>query len=71
MKGSNMGIADRVIRLFAGIILVDLAVSDTLSGVAGWLAWIVAVIFIITAAIGWCPVYLLLGISTKANRKTN
>ncbi len=55
----NVGSADRVIRIVVGV-----AICAT-----GWYyhSWwgLVGVVPIVTAAIGWCPAYLPLGLSTK------
>jgi hypothetical protein len=55
----NVGSADRVIRIVVGVAICA----------AGWYyhSWwgLVGVVPIVTAAIGWCPAYLPLGLSTK------
>lgn len=57
---SNLGQADRLLRLIAGIALIALS----LTGVIGAWGWI-GIIFVATALINFCPIYRLLGISTK------
>lgn len=55
----NLGGIDRILRLLVGIALIALAVT----GVIG--AWgYIGVVPLLTAAIGWCPAYLPLGIRT-------
>jgi hypothetical protein len=58
----NMGITDKWIRLAIGLAI----------GVAGiyFKSWwgLVGLIFLGTALINWCPLYLPLGISTRKNR---
>jgi len=65
---SNVGSIDRVVRIVIGIALVAAAVSGTLAGPALILAGIVAAIMMVTGAVGFCPLYWLLGISTAGNR---
>jgi hypothetical protein len=65
---SNVGSIDRVVRIVIGIALVAAAVSGTLAGPALILAGIVAAIMVVTGAVGFCPLYWLLGISTAGNR---
>ena len=59
---TNMGGADRVVRIVAGVALVAWALT---SGPV-W-AWI-GVVPIATAAIGWCPLYVPFGIRTCGKR---
>ena len=56
---SNVGTIDRSVRALAGAALVALAIS----GVVGWWGWL-GLVLLGTAAIGWCPPYAMLGIST-------
>lgn len=55
----NEGGADRVVRALAGAGLI----AATLAGAIGPWGWI-GVVPLLTAAIGWCPLYTLLGINT-------
>ncbi|MEO6964147.1 MAG: DUF2892 domain-containing protein [Puia sp.] len=66
----NMGTADRIIRLIAGIVLVDLAVIGTASGFGRLGIWILALVFLSTASIGFCPIYAIFGFGTKRGKKT-
>ena len=61
----NMGMVDRVIRFILGAALVALALGlMPISTPYNYLGWI-GVVPLLTATIGLCPVYSLLGISTK------
>ncbi len=58
---SNVGGADRIVRVFIGIALLSLLLL--LEGNARW--WgLVGFIPLGTAFFGWCPVYVPLGIKT-------
>lgn len=57
---SNLGQADRLLRLIAGIALIALSLTGVI-GVWGW----IGIVFVATALINFCPIYRLLGISTK------
>ncbi len=63
----NIGSVDRFIRLIAGIGLVSLVFV----GPQTW--WgLIGIVPLVTALIGWCPPYSMLGISTcSANRRAN
>ena len=56
---SNAGSIDRVLRVIVGLVLVGLTAAGTI-GVWGW----IGVIPLVTGAIGFCPAYTILGIST-------
>ena len=55
----NEGSLDRAVRAIAGLVLV----GATLAGAIGPWGWI-GVVPLLTAAVGWCPLYTVLGINT-------
>ncbi|MBD8893560.1 YgaP family membrane protein [Roseibium litorale] len=59
----NMGSIDRILRIIAGIALVAFALLGPAELAWKWVGWI-GVVPIVTALIGWCPAYTLLGIKT-------
>lgn len=61
----NVGTIDRAIRLIVGLALVAWAIWGT--GSYTWIGWI-GLVAIGTAAIGWCPPYAILGISTCSTK---
>ncbi len=56
----NEGLTDRLIRAVVGVALIVWA----LTGGPVW-AWI-GVVPLLTAAVGWCPLYSVLGVRTCA-----
>ncbi len=60
----NEGALDRAIRLALGV-AVGVAVFTVLTGVWQIIAAVVAAILLLTAAVGFCPLYALLRISTR------
>jgi hypothetical protein len=56
---TNEGGIDRTLRIVVGLVLVALTLTGTI-GMWGW----IGVVPVITGALGWCPAYTLLGIST-------
>ncbi len=67
MFEKNMGSADRAIRAVLGVLLV-IAFFAWLSGTWAWIALVVGVVMLATAAMGSCPPYSLLGIRTCARK---
>jgi Protein of unknown function (DUF2892) len=61
----NMGTTDRVIRTLIAVAIAVLYFTGTLSGTLAIVLGIVAVAFLVTSLIGWCPSYLPFGLSTR------
>lgn len=61
----NMGTIDRGGRLVIAAVLAHLALgTGALSGVLIWIAQAVAVVFTLTALVGNCPLYRIVGLKT-------
>lgn len=61
----NIGIFDRIARIVVGIALIAFALGLIAPGTSwSWVGWI-GVLPILTALIGNCPAYSVLGCSTK------
>jgi Protein of unknown function (DUF2892) len=56
---SNVGGIDRILRIVIGLVLIAL----TLTGMIGVWGW-VGLVPIATAAMGFCPLYTVLGFSS-------
>ena len=55
----NVGGIDRILRIVIGLVLIALTLTGTI-GVWGW----IGVVPLLTAAMGFCPLYTVLGFST-------
>ena len=55
----NAGSIDRVIRVVVGLALIGMTLTGAI-GVWGW----IGIVPIATAAMGFCPLYTLLGMNT-------
>ncbi len=60
----NMGTLDRTIRLLLAAVVAVLYLTGNLTGMAAIILGILAVIFVITSVIGFCPLYVPLGLNT-------
>lgn len=56
----NIGTADRWIRIIVGVMLIALAITGSI-GAWGW----IGIIPLATALINFCPLYRLIGFSSK------
>lgn len=70
MLKRNEGISDRAVRFIVGAALVFMAFMYNLSGVVAVFAFGIAGILILTALVGVCPLYSVLGVNTCALKKT-
>lgn len=63
---TNMGKFDRIGRLVVAAILLVLALGTSVlgSGVLFWIALIAAAVFTVTAFVGNCPLYSIVGLKT-------
>ncbi|MGE0384239.1 MAG: DUF2892 domain-containing protein [Gammaproteobacteria bacterium] len=61
----NMGTVDRAVRVVAAIVIAGLYFGGVVSGAVATVLAVLAVIFLGTSAIGYCPLYAPLDISTR------
>ncbi len=61
----NMGVVDRVIRLLIAVAVVVLYLTGNLSGLAAIVLGILALAFLLTSLVGFCPLYAPFRISTR------
>jgi len=60
----NMGTLDRTIRLLLAAAVAVLYLTGNVTGLAAIILGILAVVFVITSVIGFCPLYVPLGLNT-------
>ncbi|KPM47546.1 YgaP family membrane protein [Jiulongibacter sediminis] len=60
----NMGNADKLIRLIVAVVLGFLIYNGTIAGTLGTVLGVIAVIFLLTSLVSFCPLYTLFGINT-------
>ncbi len=63
----NESNTDRIIRAVAGVVLLFLGFGGTLSGTLAIVADVVGLILLVTAALGFCPLYAIFKIGTLKN----
>jgi hypothetical protein len=64
----NMGNVDRAIRAVVALVIGALWLQGTINGVLALILGIVAVVFLLTSIMGYCPLYGPLGLSTRKPR---
>ena len=60
----NMGSADRISRIIFAIIIGVLYFTKAIEGTAAIILGALAVVFLLTSFISFCPLYVLFGFST-------
>jgi hypothetical protein len=61
----NMGMADRIIRVLAAIVIASLYFTNVISGYIAIVSLVLAIVFVLTSFVSFCPLYLPFGISTR------
>jgi hypothetical protein len=61
----NVGAVDKMIRGVVGLFLIYIAAANFQNGVLSGIAFVIGFLLILTSMFGFCPLYKLLGISTK------
>lgn len=61
----NMGSTDRIVRVVLAIVFAGLNLLGVVGGTLGTILWVLAVVFVLTSAISFCPLYLPFKLSTR------
>ena len=60
----NVGSIDKVIRILIALVIIALFFTNIIVGTLGIILLIVAAILILTSLVSFCPIWMLLGLST-------
>lgn len=60
----NMGSTDKVVRVIVAIMVALLVYFQIVTGTLAYILIAVATIFVLTSAVGFCPLYSLFGLNT-------
>ncbi|HRG53390.1 MAG TPA: DUF2892 domain-containing protein [Bacteroidia bacterium] len=66
----NMGLADKIIWLLIVTAIAILYFTGVIHGALAMILGIIAVVFVATSVMGYCPLYLIFGISTIKKQGT-
>ena len=61
----NMGTLDRLIRTLIAVAVVVLYLMGKIGGTLAIVLGIIAIAFLVTSLVGWCPSYVPFGLSTR------
>ncbi len=60
----NVGNTDRIIRLIVAVVVALLFFNNIITGTLGIVLMVLAVIFVLTSLVSFCPLYTIFGMST-------
>ena len=66
----NMGTIDRSVRLVVAAIIAALYFTGQITSIVAAVLGVVAIVFVVTSLIGYCPAYVPFGISTRKADRT-
>ncbi len=64
-----MGKMDRSIRVLVAVVLAILYFTKVITGTLAIVGLVVAIVFLATSLLNFCPLYTVLGINTAKNDK--
>lgn len=67
----NLSTIDRIIRTVAAGAVALLMLAGVLSGTSAIIFGAMAIVLLLTGAVSFCPLYAIIGISTKKKAATN
>lgn len=65
---TNVGGIDKILRIVVGLALIAFALFGPATVTWKWVGYI-GIMPILTALLGWCPAYTLIGVSTCPAKK--
>ncbi|MFN6177231.1 MAG: DUF2892 domain-containing protein [Flavobacteriales bacterium] len=66
---TNVGSMDKVIRIVLALIFAGLYFTGTVTGTLGLVLVILGGVFLVTALVGFCPLYAMVGLNTCPVKK--
>ncbi|MCB0793045.1 MAG: DUF2892 domain-containing protein [Flavobacteriales bacterium] len=66
----NMGSVDRIVRIMLAIVFGVLYYTGVVGGTLGVILLVLGGVFLVTAFVNFCPLYLPFGISTRGRKKS-
>ena len=65
----NMGLMDRSVRAILALLFIVLIIAKALTGTLAVILGIVAVVFLLTAVVSFCPLYVPVKLSTLKKKE--
>ena len=68
---ANINNVDKAVRIFLAIAAAVLYFTGIITGIPGIILLVVGAVLLLTSFISFCPIYHLLGISTRKNKSNH
>ena len=65
----NIGSVDRILRIVVAAVIAVLFFTKVITGTLGIVLLVLAVVFLLTSLIRFCPLYFPFGLSTMGKKK--
>lgn len=65
----NAGTIDRIVRIVIGIVLLYAAATGMVQGIVMYVAALLGLVMLATAALAYCPLYPVMKINTASKTK--
>lgn len=65
---TNMGLADRIIRIIIAALLGILYFTNVITGTLGIILLLAGIYFLITSFLSFCPLYMPIKLNTKSKK---
>lgn len=65
----NMGNTDRTVRILLAIVIAGLYFGNIITGTLGLVLLVLAVVFLLTSLVSFCPLYAIFGLNTCPVKK--
>ncbi|MBS1535235.1 MAG: DUF2892 domain-containing protein [Bacteroidetes bacterium] len=65
----NMGKTDRALRFIVAIVIGILYMNGSISGMLAGILGLLAVVFVLTGFMKFCPLYVPFGLDTREDKK--
>lgn len=65
----NMGKADKMLRIIVAMVIGMLYINGDISGFLGSILVLLAIVFVLTSLVGFCPLYVPFGMDTNEKNR--
>ncbi|HEY9178414.1 MAG TPA: DUF2892 domain-containing protein [Flavipsychrobacter sp.] len=65
----NMGTTDKAIRILVAVVIAGLYFGNIITGTLAIVLMVLAVVFLLTSLVGFCPLYAIFGMNTCGVKK--
>jgi len=66
----NMGAIDKIVRVVLAAVIAVLYFANVIPGTLGIILLVLAIVFLLTSLVSFCPLYLPFGLSTLKKKES-